>query len=202
MQPGTENLLRRELTALPALTPSPEIDARVLAAMRAVAAESAVGRAAAEGRAAPRPRRKLAFMAMAMAMAAAAAVAALTLVLLTPPGGGSGERPEIAATAPLPAPIPAPAAAASDDYRALVERSARLERALFMLPAQRPVMSASTAGTIATLEDRITFIDAGLTQASIAGAEVGEREVLWRERVEVMNALLQVRYAQSRVFDF
>ena len=98
--------------------------------------------------------------------------------------------------------MPVPVAPTIDDYLVLVEQSARLERALFTLPAQRPVMSASTAGTIASLEDRITLIDAGLTQATIVGAEFGEREELWRQRVDVMNALFQVRYAQSQVFDF
>jgi hypothetical protein len=70
------------------------------------------------------------------------------------------------------------------------------------LPAQRNVMRAGTAGTIATLEDRIARIDAELTLAAAAGAKNEYRTALWRDRVDVMNALVQVRYVNSQAFVF
>jgi len=179
MQSHTEDLLKRELEALPTLSPPPEAEARVLAAMRAAADARAtrhVGRFA--------------------GLAAAAALVGAALLMLWQPWTGPTER--VAVTA---ADAPSDAPAARDDYLTLVEQSARLERALVALP-QRTVMRAGTAGTIATLEDRIAHIDAELTLATAAGAENQYRTALWRDRVDVMNALLQVRYVNSQAFVF
>ena len=90
----------------------------------------------------------------------------------------------------------------ADDYGRLVAESERLERALTELPAQRRIMRADTARTIAGLEDQIAAIDAELTFAAANGLEPEQRTPLWRERVEIMNALVQVRYAQSKAFVF
>ena len=177
MQSHTEDLLKRELEALPTLSPPPEAEARVLAAMRAAANARAtrhVGRFA--------------------GLAAAAALVGAALLLLWQPWTGPAERVTVTAA-------DAPSDAARDDYLTLVEQSARLERALVALP-QRTVMRAGTAGTIATLEDRIAHIDAELTLATAAGAENQYRTALWRDRVDVMNALLQVRYVNSQAFVF
>jgi hypothetical protein len=61
-------------------------------------------------------------------------------------------------------------------------------------------MRAGTAGTIASLEDRIAQIDQELMFATAAGADSGRQATLWQDRVEVMNALVQVRYANSQAF--
>jgi hypothetical protein len=176
MRPGTEDLLTRELAALPEIAPPPAAKTRVLAAMRRAAVEP--------------PRRDLTHLALpAMALAAAAAVAAV-LVLWQPRGESEGALTANENPAPL----------SFEEYAALVARSAELERALDTLPAPRAVMRASTAGTIARLEDRIAEIDQALLFTTAAGAESGQREELWRDRVEVMNALVQVRYANSQAF--
>lgn len=78
------------------------------------------------------------------------------------------------------------------------EESERLERLLARIPYQRPIMSARTASTIVSLEDRIAYIDAQLTLGSAFDMEMPEREVLWGERVELMNALVHLRYAQAQ----
>jgi hypothetical protein len=91
--------------------------------------------------------------------------------------------------------------AASDkaaDYTALVAESARLERVLAELPAPRPLMVGSTASAIAGLEDRIAVVDAQLSYAAAQDVAQPYRQVLWGERVELMNALVYVRFAQAQ----
>ena len=80
------------------------------------------------------------------------------------------------------------------------EESARLERLLAELPAPPRVMVGSTAGTIAGLEDRIALVDAQLSYAAARDLEPSYREALWGERVELMNALVYVRFAQTQGF--
>jgi hypothetical protein len=123
-------------------------------------------------------------------VAAAALFAALQLV--TSPA--EREAPAVVREAPRPSsrPIYPPS------YVALVEESERLERMLARIPYQRPVMSAGTASTIVGLEDRIAYIDAQLTLGSAFDMEMPEREALWGERVDLMNALVHVRYAQAQ----
>ncbi len=84
------------------------------------------------------------------------------------------------------------------NYTALVAESARLERVLAELPAARPLMVGSTASTIAGLEDRIAVVDAQLSYAAAEGAAPPYRQALWGERVELMNALVYVRFAQAQ----
>jgi hypothetical protein len=175
----TEDMLKSELAALPELTPPPEIEARVLEAMRAAAEARPM-----------RHSRRPALLGAALAAAAAFAAA----LFLFQPRTGPAERPAQLAVDSTPVQIPL------DNYVALVEQSAELERALFALPAPRAVMRAGTASTIASLEDRIAQIDQELTFATAAGVEGQGRAALWRDRVEVMNALVQVRYANSRAF--
>jgi hypothetical protein len=83
-------------------------------------------------------------------------------------------------------------------YQALLTESARLERVLADLPAPRPLMAGSTAGTIAGLEDRIAFVDTQLSYAAAEDVGTPYRRALWGERVELMNALVMVRFAQAQ----
>jgi hypothetical protein len=83
-------------------------------------------------------------------------------------------------------------------YPALLQESARLDRALRRLPYQRPMMSAETATTIAGLEDRIALIDEQITYGNARGVPQPQRVALWGERVDLMNALVHVRYAQAQ----
>ena len=83
-------------------------------------------------------------------------------------------------------------------YSALVQESARLDGELRQLSYQRPLMRGSTATTIAGLEDRIALIDEQLTYSNARGVPQPQRAALWGERVELMNALVHVRYAQAQ----
>jgi hypothetical protein len=87
-------------------------------------------------------------------------------------------------------------------YPALVQESARLDRMLRRLSYQRPMMSGETATTIAGLEDRIALVDEQLTYSNAHGVPQPERTALWGERVELMNALVHVRYAQAQPTGF
>jgi hypothetical protein len=87
-------------------------------------------------------------------------------------------------------------------YASLVEESARLERALDEIQYRPRVVRASTAATIDGLEERIAWIDEQLMFAPALGLSRTDRQVLYRQRVELMNALVQIRYAEARRFAF
>jgi hypothetical protein len=83
-------------------------------------------------------------------------------------------------------------------YAALVAESARLEQLLAEMPASRPLMAGSTASTIVGLEDRIALVDEQLSYAAADKIVSPYRQALWGERVELMNALVYVRFAQAQ----
>jgi hypothetical protein len=171
--------LADEIGALPALAPPDAAEARVLAAMRDARgggrSQRAYSRAA-----------SVAGIAAAAAVTVAIAAAAFRL-------GGPADPSQTAHNG-------AGGSEAETPYVTLVAESARLEQMLSQLPAPRRVVSGGTAGTIAGLEDQIAFIDDQLTIGAVGGLEPGSRHALWQERVDVMNALVQVRYAQSQAF--
>jgi hypothetical protein len=84
-----------------------------------------------------------------------------------------------------------PAIIASD---AVLAENARLEVLLASLPEMR-VMRGSTAFTVSQLEDRLAFVDDRLSRITLEPNAPEHSERLWRERVELMNSLVQVRYA-------
>jgi len=100
-------------------------------------------------------------------------------------------------------PVEIPATAVTDQiYIQLAQQSMQLEEMLALMPPPRRVMRADTASTIVGLEDRIAVIDAALFRTDSRSAPRQYREALMRDRVEVMNALVNVRYAQSQAFVF
>lgn len=77
----------------------------------------------------------------------------------------------------------------------LVSQSRRLEQVLRELNTSTPrVMDAGMAGTIADLQDGIAYIDYGLSYDD--RLDQAQSEELWRQRVGLMNTLVQVRGAQ------
>ena len=56
--------------------------------------------------------------------------------------------------------------------------------------------SVLPAMTIADLEDRIALVDLRLNAADALELTPAQRQALWRERVNLMQSLLQVEYAQ------
>jgi len=162
-----------ELKALPVLEPRQELEPAVLAAM---------SRAAATRQSRSYGRYLARVAALVMAIGAGALLALWTT-----------DYQEPAPSAPV-------AEEAEPTYFELVQQTAQLEELLALMPAPRRAMRAGTASTIVGLEDRIALIDVVLESSDAAEPEY--REALMRDRVEIMNALVNVRYAQSRAFVF
>jgi hypothetical protein len=72
----------------------------------------------------------------------------------------------------------------------------RLELILAALP-ERHAMRGSTAFTVAELEDRLGLLDDRLSHVALEPNAPERAEQLWRERVDVMHSLVQVRYADA-----
>jgi hypothetical protein len=92
-----------------------------------------------------------------------------------------------------------PSAVAAVDAAVAAEMRAeneRLERILAVLP-ERHAMRGSTAFTVAELEDRLALVDDRLSRVALEPNAPERAERLWRERVGVMNSLVQVRYADA-----
>ncbi len=87
------------------------------------------------------------------------------------------------------------------NLNALMVQSQQIERDLRALPGQPRMVRASTAATIAELEDRIAAIDYRLNHPSYRLTRV-EAEIYWRERVRLMNSLLNLRRAQAQRMAF
>ena len=127
---------------------------------------------------------------MGVGLAAAAALAALMLpVLFNPP----------AETFPVvPAEVPSNTNATPlTTLQTLMVQSRQLESDLRSLPSAPSVMRTGTMATISNLEDRIAAIDFQLNNPAVQMSP-GDRELFWRERVRLMNSLLQLRYAQAQ----
>ena len=80
----------------------------------------------------------------------------------------------------------------------LMAESARLEETLERVSfgGGRDVMDARTADTIVALEDRLALVDYHLSHNS--GLSRQQIQSLWRARVQLMDSLVSVRYAQFR----
>ncbi len=76
-----------------------------------------------------------------------------------------------------------------------MQQSEELEETLraFYKPA---LTDAHTAGTIAALEDQLAVIDYGLSLGR-DDLTPAQHQQLWRGRVELMNSLVSMRYAQT-----
>jgi hypothetical protein len=161
--------LRERLRALP---PAPAEEADGWAAVRA--------RLAGSRRHGPATRR-------VAPLAAAASVAALALFAALRWQAAPG--PSVAALLP---PGAAPTVLAE-----LRSRSQALEAALAALPDRPAVVRAGTAVPIETLEAQVQWLDHQLLLAD-AGEPVADTERLWRDRVEVMSSLVQLRYVEAQ----
>lgn len=141
-----------------------------------------IGRAQA---AAP-PRRGNGLVAIAASCAMLAVVAGL--LLREPP-----DDPRLAA---------APQAAAGPDARPTIaelrDRSRVLEEVLAALPARPAVERAGTAVPIDALQAQVQWVDHQLAVSGATHAKPEVTERLWRERVEIMNTLVQLRYVEAQ----
>ncbi len=78
----------------------------------------------------------------------------------------------------------------------LQQRSRQLEALRRAMPQRQGVIRASTARTIADLQDRVALVDMRLNAAMELGLTPTQQQALWQERVILMRSLLQLEYAQ------
>lgn len=130
----------------------------------------------------------------------AAAVVLAVLNPLNPQNSGLSNGADTASNEVLPT-VPTYRESVADvqlrSINALMVQSQVLERDLRSMPASPQLMRASTAATIDDLQDRIAAIDYRLNHPGIRMTR-REQEVYWRERVRLMDSLVQLRYAQMQ----
>ena len=86
--------------------------------------------------------------------------------------------------------------AAESDMNALIARSNQLEQLLRRLP--RPSLEqAATAATIDELQTDIQALDMQLSYAGQSGLNAMQAQNLWQRRVQLLNSLFDVRYAEA-----
>jgi len=80
----------------------------------------------------------------------------------------------------------------------LQHRSMLLEQLLAALPERPAVERAATALPIDSLEAQVQWVDHRLSEAGSAASASEETEQLWRDRIELMNSLVQLRYVEAQ----
>jgi hypothetical protein len=165
--------LRDRLRALP-VAPEPAADAWARVEARVADAH--------------RRRRQLVRLAP---LAAAASVAALALFAgMRWMESGAGAKETRAA-------VVATGAIRDEGLAELQARSQVLEQVLAALPARPAVERAATSVPIDSLEAQVQWLDHQLTLAGADG-RVPQQQQLWRDRVEVMNSLVQLRFVEAQ----
>lgn len=139
----------------------------------------------------PERRRGLRLSRVGLAAAAVAAITVTTIALIA----GHSDRRSIGA-APELVEAETPAKRAIPHVEELVAQSQQLERLLRKLPQRPRIERVSTAATIDTLEHRIQWLDFQLSTAPDGDLSDEQSRQLWRERVELMDSLVKVRYAE------
>jgi hypothetical protein len=119
------------------------------------------------------------------AAVAAAALAVLGLALGLP----DADAPEVSqAVQTSPESVP---------LEELLRRTRELEGALAQLPERPTVERVATAVTIETLQARIQWLDDRLSFVAESRLAEAQAQRLWLERVQLMDSLVKVRYAES-----
>jgi len=81
---------------------------------------------------------------------------------------------------------------------ALVQRSQQLEAELNALPQRPSVERVATAVNIDGIEQRIQWLDFHLSAANDVLDQM-QTQQLWQERVNLMDSLVKLRYAEARI---
>jgi len=132
-------------------------------------------------------------------LSGAGIAAAVVLVVLNIPMTSEVEpRPLPFETEP---PLSVAAAGSPNNLSMLRVQSQQIERELRALPSRPRMVRAGTAATIVQIEDRIAAIDYRLNHPQ-NGLSPMEAEIYWRQRVRLMNSLLDLRRAQAQRMAF
>jgi len=131
-----------------------------------------------------RRRRAVVFSLSGLALAATVALA----VVLAPGAGGS----------------PAPSLTEQQELDDIIARSQSLEGAIQAYNPDRRVIDGRTAMVAASLEERLARVDRQLQLVDFADQSVRQQEALrlWRERVGLLNALVDVHATRARAVGF
>jgi len=130
---------------------------------------------------------------------AAAAAAAITIVAIAFVARHGDRRSADHAATKQSAPAPA---ATTPHVAELVAQSQQLEQLLQILPERPRIERVSTAATIDTIEQRIQWLDFQLSNAPESDLDEVQARQLWRERVELMDSLVKIRYAEAGSLSF
>ena len=84
----------------------------------------------------------------------------------------------------------------------LVAQSRELDDILQVLPGRPAVERVALAATIDTIEQRVQWLDQQLAYAPDTGLNEAQAYQLWRERVDLMDSLVKVRYAEGAQMSF
>jgi hypothetical protein len=84
-----------------------------------------------------------------------------------------------------------------DPIGPLVTRSQRLEAILQNMPRRPTVQRAATSATIDELQTRIELLDLQLANLSKGGLDSEQSRRLWSTRIQLLDSLLYVRYAEA-----
>lgn len=84
----------------------------------------------------------------------------------------------------------------------LVAQSQHLDELLLALPERPSIERVAQAATLDTLEHRIQWLDEQLSYAPERGLNDSQAYRLWRERVDLMDSLVKVRYAEGQRLNF
>jgi hypothetical protein len=105
-----------------------------------------------------------------------------------------------------PAPGAAPAATLSEQQELddIIARSQSLEGAIEAYNPEQRVTDGRTAIVAASLEDQLARVDRQLQSVNLVDQRVRQQEALrlWRERVTLLNALVDVHVTRARVVGF
>jgi len=85
----------------------------------------------------------------------------------------------------------------ADELAQVKQHSAQLEDSLQLYDLDGRVMSGSEADLTAQLEDQIAALDGRLSQLSERAAQDAQLVDLWRQRVDLMQQLVQVRVTRA-----
>ena len=85
-----------------------------------------------------------------------------------------------------------PAARKPDPLAELVSQAQRLEEELRTLRPEIRVLSGRRAGVVAALEDRLELLDVHFEEARVRRLPTDRVVVLWQERIDLMDALVNV----------
>lgn len=102
----------------------------------------------------------------------------------------------------LPAAQREPGPATVSPLDQLVAQSQELDQMLQYLPERPAVERVALAATIDTIEERVQWLDQQLSYAHDTGLNDAQATQLWRERVDLMDSLVKVRYAEGAPMSF